>query len=108
MQQWMQVQGVSDRPVRAGPSPAGKFFLYINHWPQPSAVKTIPALDSVVKSKQNHCFDVPLVDKRKVGDTKLLRQHCLPGLKVKDHHFSEVETSELLWSLLLSMQWVSG
>lgn len=56
MQQWMQAQGVSDRPVRAGPSPAGTFFLHINHRPQASAVKTVPALDSVVESKQNQSY----------------------------------------------------
>lgn len=54
------------------------------------------------------CFDMALVDKRKVGDPKLLRQHCLPGLKVRDHHSSEVTSKELLRSLLLSMQWASG
>lgn len=44
------------------------------------------------------CFDVALVDKRKLGDPKLLRQRCLQGVKVRDHHSSEVEASELLWS----------
>lgn len=56
MQQWMQAQAVSDRPVIAGLPLAGKFSLYINHRPQPSAVKTVPALDSAVKSKQNQSY----------------------------------------------------
>lgn len=28
------------------------------------------------------CFDVAPVDKRKLGDPKLPRQHCLQGVKV--------------------------
>lgn len=54
------------------------------------------------------CFDVALVGRRKLGDPKLLRQHCLQGVKVRDHHFSEAKASELLWSLLLSLQLASG
>lgn len=52
----MQAQGVSGRPVRAGPSPAGKFSLYNNHRPQRSAVKPVPALYSGVKSKKNQSY----------------------------------------------------
>lgn len=52
----MQAQGDSDWPVRAGPSPARKFSLYINHRPQPRAVKTVLALDSAVLSKQNQSY----------------------------------------------------
>lgn len=54
------------------------------------------------------CFDVALVGKRKLGDPKLLRQHYLQGVKVRDHQFSEVEASKLLWSLFLSLQLASG
>lgn len=54
------------------------------------------------------CFDVTLVDKRKLCDPKLLRHHCLEGVEFRDHHSTEVKASELLWSLLPSLQWASG
>lgn len=47
IEEMQQAQGVSDRPVIAGLSPAGKFSLYINHRPQPSAVK--PFLRLIVR-----------------------------------------------------------
>lgn len=52
---------------------------------------------------QPRCFDIVLLDKRKLGDPKQLRTRYLQGVEVGDHHVSEDETSVLLWSLRLSL-----